>query len=172
MTNRNKDKGKSFERMVCVMFSEATGLSFQRVPSSGAFIGGSNFHRIKALSDSQVLIHRGDIIPPDELPNLVIECKARKDFPFHRLLNSSKELDDWIEQSREYIQDCVLLTIFKINLRGMYVCTDRVSLIEKKRNFINYQYGGILFYIQSFDIDWIKSSREELEILSKRRVDA
>ena len=92
MSNPNKDKGKCFEREVCAVFHEVYNLSFQRVPNSGSFTGGFNAKRLVGMSDSQQLINRGDIIPPDELYKLAVECKSRKEFAFHLLFSQSNLL--------------------------------------------------------------------------------
>ena len=64
MSSKSKNKGKSWERDVCLFLSELYNDSFIRVPGSGAFIGGSNQFRKDTLSEEQIKLSRGDIIPP------------------------------------------------------------------------------------------------------------
>ena len=59
MSNKSKEKGKTFEREACQMLKDAFRLSFNRVPNSGAFVGGMNAARMESMSDNQInnLIH-------------------------------------------------------------------------------------------------------------------
>jgi Holliday junction resolvase len=166
MSNRNKEKGKSFERDVCDVLHSVFGLNFQRVPNSGAFIGGKNVVRMDQMSDNQIQLMRGDIIPPKELPNLVIECKARKDFPFHLLFSDVKDVNDWIDQVEiDYNKNMkgIYLVVFKVNNRGSYViwnndlfkmtCTD---------NALGYQYKKVHYVVHRFDSKWIESNKNNI----------
>lgn len=104
MANPQKDKGKRFEREVAQYFTETFNKPFQRVPNSGAFTGGKNQNRLKALSNTQIKLHRGDIIAPDEY-NIVIECKNyhKKNFTggFVGLMQSySSKFEDWLDEVR------------------------------------------------------------------------
>jgi len=118
--NRNKEKGKTFEREVAKELTEIFNLSFTRTPNSGAYVGGMNMFRMKHLSDSQILLTEGDIIVPDELYNMKIECKSYKQLPFHQLFSTCKQLDTWIDQATS--DDKVWFLIFKINRAGKYIC--------------------------------------------------
>ena len=40
MSKKSKQKGKSWERDVCIFLSELYSDSFIRVPNSGAYVGG------------------------------------------------------------------------------------------------------------------------------------
>ena len=80
MGNKNKNKGKSFERQICKILSDIFGLNFQRIPNSGAFVGGSNIDRYDKLTEEQRLLADGDIIVPKELSHISMECKSYKDF--------------------------------------------------------------------------------------------
>lgn len=118
--NKNKNKGKAFERVVAKHLTEVFNLSFTRTPNSGAYVGGMNMFRMKQLSDSQILLSEGDIIVPDELYNMKIECKAYSSLSFHQLFSTCKQLDGWIEQASS--DDKIWFLIFKINRAGTYVC--------------------------------------------------
>ena len=54
MSNKSKNKGKSWERDVCNFLSELYNQSFIRVPNSGAFVGGKNEFRKETLSTEQI----------------------------------------------------------------------------------------------------------------------
>lgn len=93
---------KNFERDIAEIFTEAFGQKFYRVPGSGAFVGGKNKLRLETMTDGQKRLFSGDIIPPEELNGLAIECKTRKGFNFNQLFqNSNKELNSWIDQTFE-----------------------------------------------------------------------
>lgn len=124
MSNKSKAKGNGAERDLCKILSEELGGSFTRVPNSGSFTGATNSYRIEKLSSTQNKIFRGDIIPPDNMPNMYIECKAYKDFRFHQLLQSGNcpILETWIKQTMVGTTKLDAIFIcFKINLRGWYI---------------------------------------------------
>lgn len=123
MPSRQKAKGNNFERHIAKHLSEVFGGNFTRVPTSGAMTGGMNAHVLDRLSDSQKLLLEGDLIPPDNLYKLKIECKNHKNFSFSKTLSENKQLDDWIEQARA--RDKIWFLIFKINNTGTYVCFTR-----------------------------------------------
>lgn len=118
--NKNKNKGKAFERVIANHLTEVFNLSFTRTPNSGAYVGGMNVFRMKHLSESQILLTEGDIIVPDELHNMKIECKSYKSLSFHQLFSNCKQLDTWIDQASS--DDKVWFLIFKINRAGTYIC--------------------------------------------------
>jgi len=117
----SKRKGNSGERELCKHLSTILGGSFIRVPNSGAFIGGKNIHRKTTLSEAQTRHRKGDIVPPDHLPRLVIEAKSYADFPYHLLLRPSPlpKLDQWIAQIRDGCDDNDFWFLaFKINRKS------------------------------------------------------
>lgn len=168
MTNAAKNKGKGFERETCHIFESATGLSWQRVPNSGAFIGGLNAARIAALSDTQVLLCRGDIIPPTEFKGVVIECKFHKSFAFHHLFSSSRELNSWIDQcliSYNESKGKFFAVIFKINHCGAFIVVRKDQLNSSDEIGHDYMYNGIWYRITEFDENWVKKHQEEIRKL-------
>lgn len=123
MTN-SRDKGKNGERELCRILSDIFGGSFVRVPNSGAMVGKSNAYRLEKFSDTQGRAFRGDIIPPDHLPNLYVEAKSYKAFRFHQLLQPAgcDMLNTWIKQVNEgQVETDVSFICFKVNLIGWYV---------------------------------------------------
>lgn len=119
MPSPNKQKGNRWEREVADHLSAIFGLSFQRIPNSGAFVGGKNNFRKDTLSESQLLLSNGDIIVPDELKHISLECKSYKDFSFSSLFTTNKTLDGWIEQSKS--SDRQWFLVIKITHSGSFV---------------------------------------------------
>jgi hypothetical protein len=123
MPSPQKAKGNNWERVVAKHLSSVFDSNFTRVPTSGAMTGGINAAILAKMSDNQKLLLEGDIIPPDHLYKMKIECKSKKDFSFAKVYSENKLLDDWIEQARS--RDKVWFLIFKINNQGSYVCFTR-----------------------------------------------
>lgn len=123
MPSRQKAKGNGYERDVAKHLSEVFDSNFSRVPTSGAMTGGMNAHVLSRLTDTQKLLLEGDIIPPDHMYRMKIECKAHKSFSFSKMFTQNKLLDDWIEQARS--RDKIWFLIFKINNKGQFLCFTR-----------------------------------------------
>ena len=180
MPCKQKAKGNNFERKVCDLFSEVFGLNFERTPTSGAFVGGKNAARLSRLSNSQTLLVRGDIIVPDELSNLIIECKSRKDFTFHQLLQGDcTELNKWLGQVIIDFKKCgevgIFLVLFKINQKGIYVVYPRLSDLEllPKQNVLHYTYKDSenveeVFNIIQYSDEWLKYNENNFLKICKK----
>lgn len=129
MSSKSKTKGNNFERDVAKQLTEIYGKTFTRVPNSGAFVGGLNSARKENLSETQTKIYKGDLIPPDDFPCLVLECKFYKDFPFH-FLPQGKDiilLDEWIKQVRECCDiDDFWVIWLKVNRKGEYIIWEKL----------------------------------------------
>lgn len=123
MPSRQKAKGNGYERDVAKHLSEVFDSNFSRVPTSGAMTGGMNAHVLSRLTDTQKLLLEGDIIPPDHMYRMKIECKAHKSFSFSKMFTQNKLLDDWIEQARS--RDKIWFLVFKINNKGQFLCFTR-----------------------------------------------
>lgn len=119
----SKMKGGRGEREACRLLGDILGGSFVRAPNSGAYVGGKNITRKATLAEGQVRTFKADIIPPDDLPRLVIEAKFYKDFRFHQLLKGADALlDDWIGQAKDVVDPGdAWFVCFKINLRGWFI---------------------------------------------------
>lgn len=113
MPSASKSKGNRGERAVADRLSDIFNLNFERVPNSGAFVGGKNSERLARLSKSQQLLTEGDLIVPEELHHMKIECKTYKDFSWKSLFSTNKQLEDWISQAED-TRKLWFLT-FKIN---------------------------------------------------------
>jgi hypothetical protein len=123
MTSKQKQKGNSWEREICGFLGEHLGGNFQRVPNSGAYMGGKNVFRKEFLSTGQQRAAKGDIIPPDDLHKLNIEAKNYADIAFHQIIDGScKQLDTWIDQTEEPADDDDFsMTVFKISRKGSWI---------------------------------------------------
>lgn len=119
MANASKNKGKSWEREIAKHLTAIYGVNFQRVPNSGAYVGGINSARINILTPEQLLLATGDIILPRFLSHITLEGKFYKEFNFESLLINNQKLDEWIEQAS--IGDKIPFVLFKINHKGGFV---------------------------------------------------
>ena len=143
MSSKSKNKGKSWERDVCIYLSKLYNDSFIRVPGSGAFIGGSNQFRKETLSEEQIKLSRGDIIPPVKFPYFLAECKNYADFPFHQFITRKemrsypsggiKLLDSWIEQVEHDVtsEKDVWVLFIKITRKGEFVLYDTTLIGDR-----------------------------------------
>jgi hypothetical protein len=170
MPNKNKAKGNRAERQVADLLTRATSLNWSRVPNSGAFIGGSNVSRINSLSANQILLAKGDLIPPDEYANVYIEVKSRNGFPYHQLFANSKELDSWLNQCYDNyfeVRAKLLLIVFKITRQGQFVVFKKDQLTHENEAGLDYFYKARneWYRIAPFSEDWfINHSKEILEL--------
>lgn len=135
MPSPQKTKGKGYENAVAKFLTDTYGEKFLRVPTSGAFLGGANFHRRHTMTEGQVRSFKGDIIPPDSWSKFNCECKFYKDFNFHQLYSESKILDRWIAETLDTANTGDLSLIFmKFNNLGEYMA------YQSTENFIVNQY--------------------------------
>ena len=120
----SKDKGKAGERELAKILGEALDGNFERVPFSGAMIGGKNFIRKERMTEDQIRVSKADLIPPEHLKKLVIECKWYADFPYHSFVlnNEIKLLDSWLSDLEH---DCdpgdLGVLCVKINRKGWFI---------------------------------------------------
>ena len=171
--SKSKTKGKSWERDVCLFLSELYNQSFIRVPGSGAFIGGTNQFRKETLSDEQIKLSRGDIIPPEHYPYFLAECKNYAEFPFHQLIlmNSIALLDSWIDQVEHDMtsEKDVWLLFIKITRKGAYVLYPIRKLDDLQHGVRYRQYWlcdmNYFFkcYKDELDLKWRDYGRETKE---------
>ena len=174
MTNKSKNKGKSWERDVCNFLSELYDDSFIRVPNSGAFVGGKNEFRKEYLSEEQIKLSRGDIIPPLHYPFFLAECKNYAEFPFHSLFSKSTIplLDTWIDQVEHDVtsENDLWLLFIKITRKGTYVLFD-TNLYDPKESCIECRktYGAIYkkYWFTEMNI-FFSNHKEKLEMRWKR----
>ena len=150
MPSASKSKGNRGERAVADRLSEIFNLNFERVPNSGAFVGGKNSERLARLSKSQQLLTEGDLIVPEELHHMKIECKTYKDFSWKSLLSTNKQLEDWISQAED-TQKLWFLT-FKINYCDTCLVFSRtyVGELELPHSYLNYKRDYIVCNFEDF----------------------
>tara|TARA_Y100001949_G_C15827666_1_gene260635 strand:- start:8 stop:523 length:516 start_codon:yes stop_codon:yes gene_type:complete len=156
--NKSKTKGKSWEREVVQFLSKIYKKSFIRVPNSGAYVGGQNEVRKSQLSEEQIKLMRGDIVPPSEFPHFVAECKNYAHFPFHLLISESRIrlLDDWIKQVEHDSKENDLWLLFiKITRKGTYVVYDTRSLYPLDEGIIygRYWFCDMEYFFESYQYE-------------------
>lgn len=156
MSNKSKNKGKSWERDVCNFLSDLYRQSFIRVPNSGAYVGGKNEYRKDYLSEEQIKLSRGDIVPPLNYPYFLAECKNYADFPFHQLVSGSSIslLDGWIEQVEHDVNndnDLWILCI-KITRKGTYIVysLDLLPELNKGLKYKNYWFCNFDYFFNVY----------------------
>lgn len=168
MTSKAKQKGNSWEREICKFLGDTLGGNFQRVPNSGAYIGGKNVFRKASLDVGQARAAKGDIIPPDALPKLNLEAKNYKDIAFHQIINGEcKQLNTWIEQTEEPADETdISFTIFKITRKGSWVAF-RASLAS------NFELGSYVYYVKDSKkspVPYIITDHESFFITNKDKI--
>ena len=155
--NKNKNKGKTWERELATHLSEVTGKSFLRVPNSGAYVGNSNSFRVEVLTPEQIGMFEGDIITPKEWDHVRFECKFYKKMAWGQLFQPEGEsqLNSWIKQSKQGTRPLWFLC-FKINNIGKFIVFDFEQGDKYNYNFDNcltYRVNGIdgMCYIATMD---------------------
>ena len=141
MASKSKTKGKGYEREIAKHLSLIFELNFERTPGSGAFTGGQNAFRANILSEEQLIIFDGDILPPKELGRFKFECKCRKEIPYHLLLSSWSELDNWIEQAKS--REKWWFLIFKANRKGSCIAFDEKVKYNLRHPVLYYKHCAI-----------------------------
>ena len=171
MASKSKTKGKTFEREVCKILKKFFNLNFERVPASGAFTGGINKNVLERLTESQILLSEGDIIVPEELTHIKIECKSYKQFSWNACIHGEYALiDKWIEQAKEGSTNRHWFLIFKINNQGRFIVFDQklFDVCQKPKNMLFYK-NYIVTELESFvqnNINAIKNGLRELPACS------
>ena len=162
--SRQKQKGNAFERVIADHLTEVFQLKFFRTPSSGAYVGGRNFHRAKEMTNAQQLLLEGDIVVPEELDYLKFECKTLKKFSFSSLLESNAIFESWLEQA--VTDDKLWFLVFKINNRGTFIVYDKSVydvFTHPKDNHVCYTHQGIDRDVVMERIDgWFEANKESL----------
>ncbi len=146
--SKSKNKGNAFEREIANFMSKTYNESFVRAAHSGAFIGGTNNHRKRYLSENQIKSFKGDIIPPDDWKHFNAEAKSYAVFPFHLMLTGDcKQLDAWLGQLLDVEDEGDLNILFmKFNRIGQYIAV-QPKLTWKMDNYI--------FYSSKTHGDWL-----------------
>jgi len=167
MTSKSKNKGNTFEREVAKFLSQLYSESFQRISSSGSYIGGKNTVRKETLTEGQIRSHKGDIVPPDSWKKFNAEAKSYAEFPFHSLLHNKPIplLEKWIDQTVEVADEGDINIIFmKFNRLGRYVAYQPNPALISNR-FVEYesQNNGIWIFT-NFD-DFFNLNKDSIKKL-------
>ena len=164
MPNPSKTKGSAWELEIATHLSELYSEHFMRTPSSGAYVGGSNTNRKLIMHESQIRNFKGDIIPGPSFPNLNIEAKSYKDFPFHQLFTGKpcKQLELWLGQLLEAAEpkDFNLL-IIKVSRKGKYIVSPIGTTNLSNLRYITYnssRHG--LWAFSNYDSFWATNKGE------------
>lgn len=157
-------KGRAGELELCKMLGDVFESSFIRTDRSGSYIGGKNNWRKQYMSEAQIRSKKADIVPPEHLTRLILECKWYKDFPYHAFAKNDQIplLNGWITDL-EY--DCdskdIGIICIKINSRGWMVVFNKVLINKfKLQNHVIYN-DYIVTGLNSFLTD----NRKAIELL-------
>ena len=136
MPSTAKQKGNAWEREVAKDLSETFNENFIRVPNSGAYTGGANFHRLDRLTEDQKRMMDGDIMVPPCMSKFKIECKSYKTFEYHQLFTDNKTLNKWIEQAES---GTYWFLVIKVTRKGSYILLPvELSHYFRFNNFLRY----------------------------------
>lgn len=142
MPSRGKAKGNSWERELAGILKEQFNLPFQRVPNSGAFLGGSNFARRAGLDEGQARIMTGDLIVPEELKHVSFECKFYKKFDYHLLYKENKQFEEWVDQAKQGCNvDQLWFLCIKANRRDPIIAFDSLIFLDILSNINHTSYN-------------------------------
>ena len=157
MSSKSKSKGNGWERECAKILSDIFGYHFERNKNgSGAFVGGTNKSRKSYLSDTQILSFMADILPPDEMKKMCVECKFYKEFPFHHFLIDKPIpiLDSWIDQQLDIVDENNFWFIaFKINRAGSFIVIDSelLDIDERLGNHAIYYYQDKKYIVSDLE---------------------
>ena len=153
-----KNKGATAERELCKKFTDIFGNKFIRSPGSGAYVGGKNRFRKQELGEGTVRTFVADIVPPEDMPKMVVESKHYADLPLHNVVKpvGVKLLDSWLEDLKKDCGEQELgILCFKLNNKGWYLAFP--SNLKSNFAFGNYiEYNG--YTIVDFDTFFINEN--------------
>ena len=164
MSNKSKNKGKGFERQVAALLASAWGGHWQRVPNSGAMVGGVNSKLLERVDAKFARLMSGDIIVPEEFGGLEVECKSRAAFNFMHLLRQegNKELNAWIDQTWQHSPPLGLL-MFKANNTPIFACHPYHFILPKTNvAFCMYTYRDLTYYIHEATPEWLTNVKDRV----------
>lgn len=148
MPSAAKQKGNAWEREVAKDLSETFNENFIRVPNSGAYTGGANFHRLDRLTEDQKRMMDGDIMVPPCMSKFKIECKSYKTFDYHQLFTTNKTLNKWIEQAESGLY---WFLVIKVTRKGSYILFPvELSHYFRFNNFLRYTNKYIIISYTDF----------------------
>ena len=145
----SKRKGNSSENEVRKILDERFSFTnFHRSPSSGAFVGGSNFYRKEELNKSQNLVFVGDIYCSREDFKFTIEHKAYAEASFWDLFNESSDLHSWMKQAEHDAESVgkqpMLIVKYNFHDRIVYLKKNYVDSLERSNleTYIIFSHNG------------------------------
>lgn len=159
----SKRKGNSAENEVRKILDERFSFTnFHRSPSSGAFVGGSNFYRKEELNKSQNLVFVGDVYCSREDFKFTIEHKAYAEASFWDLFNESSDLHSWMKQAEHDAESVgkqpMLIVKYNFHERIIYVKKEFMEDYQKHWGF------GLdpIFTHNGWECYWFKEFLNEL----------
>jgi len=162
MPSAAKQKGNAWEREVAKDLSETFNENFIRVPNSGAYTGGANFHRLDRLTEDQKRMMDGDIMVPPCMSKFKIECKSYKTFEYHQLFTDNKTLNKWIEQAES---GTYWFLVIKVTRKGSYILFPvELSHYFRFDNFLRYTNKYVIISYTDF---WKKNASTIRELNTK-----
>ena len=165
MPSAAKQKGNVWEREVAKDLSEVFDENFIRVPNSGAYTGGANFHRLDQLTESQKRMMNGDIMVPPCMSSFKIECKSYKTFDYHKCFTDNKTLNKWIQQAES--GDNWFLVI-KVTRKGSYILFNiNIAHYFRFENFLRYTKDYVIIDYTNFwknNVDAIRRLNKDTAI--------
>ena len=169
MPSRGKAKGNSWERELAGILAENFNLPFQRVPNSGAFLGGSNSFRRSNLDSKQERIITCDLIVPEQLNMLSFECKFDKTFDYHLLYGRNLQLEGWIDQAKDGCNsNQIWFLCIKANRRAPLIVFSCPHFLEflSKHNYGTYNFKDQTVYVTDLK-NFITANKDLLLSLGK-----
>ena len=116
-------KGKVFEREVAQFLTDKTGVTWHRVPQSGAFA------TVNRSNDSRF---DGDVFTENEkFKDIVIECKSNKNnIDLNALFNYNSLFWQWVKQSKTESQGKRWLLFMKLTRIGIWAVLEDITVLK------------------------------------------
>lgn len=141
-------KGKNGERFCADFLTEISGMTFMRIPNSGARLGQSNRSRIFQYSEDQIASMLGDLYCPPRLQKFwIIESKNYASLPFKKLQKGQKpvKITKWIDEiiwdtityvyytqkSKKTLRNVLPFLIIKITHENAWVVYNKQYLLNE-----------------------------------------
>lgn len=158
---KSKRKGKSSERELCQVLSEIFGEKFIRNVTSGAYVGGKNVVRKEVLDEYRTQMVLGDIIPPESMSKMIIECKNHKDFSVSSLFfDKYAKINKWIEQYEMHDENKIIVLFAKEKRKdwAMFINASYVTDLPEDIEFMKIKKKENFYYV--FPLEQIRKHKE------------
>jgi len=156
-------KGKAGERFVVDFLTETTGLSWIRIPNSGARTGMTNRDRAFQYTEEQLESMLGDIYAPHGLQlRYIIESKNYASFPFKKIEKGDipAKLARWIyeinfdtetyvifkERSEKQLREPISFLFIKVTKQGNWIVYNK--------DYFNKLFSGGIFMKPLYQVNY------------------